>query len=245
MFASRPMISVNKDFLSYESILQITDGASADADATVLQKMKLQYDAALKKSEEIVRKAQAGAALIEQEAFQKGFEKGVLAGEKEGRQKFDAVVEQFEILFHSLHAKSLQVDQVYQQNILDLIKVLADRLVGHEIAVNPDAIRSCLRVALDYIVDNSKLKIHLNPQDFQNILQFGLKVNGLPEGDSRVSLLEDAGISQGGCLISTNYGEIDATLENRRSILYEVVDQAFSTMLSDMSDQQDDEQENA
>ena len=225
--------SINGDFMSYETIWQMTDGTSAETDSSMLDRMKVQYDAVLQKSKEIVNKAHADAEKIEKDAHQKGFEQGQKDGETLGRQRFEAVVQQFENLFQIMQKKSLQVDQVYQQNIIELIKVIVRRLVDHEISVNPDVIRSCLENALRYVVENAKVKIHLHPSDYKNFFEHGINIPGVLEGSSRLELVEDSSIAAGGCLLSSDYGDVDATVENRTGQLFEIVEQAFTKALNE------------
>ena len=91
--------SLNDDFLSYEAIWQMTDGTSAESDSSMLERMKVQYDAVLQKSKEIVNKAHADAANIEQDGYQKGYEQGQKDGEAAGRQRFEVIIQQFSTLF--------------------------------------------------------------------------------------------------------------------------------------------------
>lgn len=235
--------SLKEDFLSYESIWQMTDGTSAEADSSMLEKMKVQYDAVLQKSKGIVNEAHAGAARIEQDAYQKGYEQGQKDGAAEGRQRFEAVIQQFNTLFQSMQKKSLQVDHVYQQNIIELIKVMVRRVVDHEISVNSDVIRTCLESALGFVVENAQVKIHLSPADYKNFSEFGVNIPGVLEGGSRLQLVEDASIAAGGCLLSSDYGDVDATVENRCARLFEVLENAFKEALNDFPSQKEDQED--
>lgn len=235
--------SIKDDFLSYEAIWQMTDGASAETDSLMLEKMKVQYDAVLQKSKEIVNEANAGAASIEQDAYQKGYEQGQKDGAAEGRQRFETVIQQFNNLFQSMQKKSLQVDQVYQQNIIALIKVMVRRVVDHEISVNSDVIRTCLESALGFVVENARVKIHLSPADYKNFSEFGVNIPGVLEGGSRLQLVEDASIAAGGCLLSSDYGDVDATVENRCERLFEVLENAFIEALNDFPSQKEDQED--
>jgi flagellar assembly protein FliH len=236
-------VSVNKDFLSYESIWQMTDGASAEADSSKLERMKIQYDAVLEKSKGIINKAHADAARIEQDAYQKGYEQGQKDGEAAGRQRFEAVIQQFNALFQTIQKKTLKVDQVYQQNIIELIKVMVRRLVDHEISVNPEVIRACLESALGFVVENARVKIHLSPADYRNFSEFGINIPGVLEGGSRIQLVEDASITAGGCLLSSDYGDVDATVGSRCASLFEVLEDAFTAALNDFPSRKEDQED--
>ena len=224
-----------EEFLSYEQIWQMTGGKSAETDAALLHQVKTQYQAAQKKANEIVLAAQAEAGRVEQEAFRKGFEQGREEGEQAGRQQFDKVAQRFAALFDSCSSQALHIEQAYQQKILELIKAMAERLAGIEVATNPAVIKAALEHALATVADNLKVRVRLNPADLRNLKEAGL-LEGLA-ADSRLQLVEDRGVTAGGCLLSTDYGEVDATWETRRQLLFDAVEQAFGAALLEAGDE--------
>ncbi|HSR37135.1 MAG TPA: FliH/SctL family protein, partial [Desulfurivibrionaceae bacterium] len=107
-----------------------------------------------------------------------------------------------------------------------------DRLVHHEISVNPLVIQACLQQAMTFVVENSLVKVHLHSDDLHRIKEISLENPALFEGKNRVQLVEDPAIGQGGCLLKTSFGEIDATIEGGKAKLYEAVEQAFLAALA-------------
>lgn len=75
--------------------------------------------------------------------------------------------------------------------------------------------------------------IHLHPEDFTRIKEASLDNPDLLQGADNIELMEDPAINQGGCLLETDFGTIDATLENCRENLYQAVDQAFLAALAE------------
>jgi len=78
-------------------------------------------------------------------------------------------------------------------------------------------------------------QVHLHHEDFELVKQAILKDPSLLPGNARAQLVEDAAISQGGCLLETDFGEIDATFENSRDLLFAAVDKAVASALHEVS----------
>ncbi len=180
-----------------------------------------------RKYDEIVEQARQAAAAIEQEAFQKGFARG----EEEARQSQAEQVRLLQDYVAGIPARIDELIRPLERDALELVKALLDRLVEHEVSVNPAVIAACLQSAMGYVVENSVVRIRLNPEDFNRIKEAALDNPSMLEGKGKVQLIEDPSVSLGGCLLDTDFGEIDATLENRRRQLLTAVDQAFAAAM--------------
>jgi flagellar assembly protein FliH len=90
---------------------------------------------------------------------------------------------------------------------------------------------------MEFVVENSDVQVHLHTEDFNRIKEASMENPALLSGKGRVQLVDDPNISQGGCLLKTNFGEIDSTLEKCREKLYEAVDRAFLAALAEDHDQ--------
>lgn len=194
-------------------------------------------EAARRDAEEIVSKAKEQAADIEREAYEKGLAKGEQEGLAAGEKKYAEEIAKAKDLLQTLQNQVETVHRQHEQDLLVLIKAMVDRLVNHEVSVNPMVIQACLKKTMEFVVDNSIVKVHLHTDDFNRLKEAGLANPALFEGKSKVQLIEDPTVSLGGCLVSTDFGEIDATLEGCRDKLYEAVDQAFIAALADGSSQ--------
>ena len=204
-------------------------GAAAKAS---LPEARDERELARQQAEEIVRQAQAEAARIEQEAYDRGVAKGEAEGRAAGKEEYEAKVHQFALFLDTLQNQRAEVLGRYEREMLTLITTMVDRLVQHEVSVNPLVIQACLQQAMTFVVENSLVKVHLNSEDLHRIKEISLENPALFEGKNRVQLVEDPVISQGGCLLKTGFGEIDATLESCKAKLYEAVEQAFLAALA-------------
>lgn len=184
-------------------------------------------------AEEIINNAKEAAVQIEQDAYQKGYAQGEKDGLAQGEKKFGEAIRNTEELLKKLQDQIAGLHKKHGQDLLVLIKAMVGRLVNHEVSVNPGVIQACLRKTMEFVVENSVVRIHLHSDDFNRLKEAGLENLALLDGKSKVQLVEDPNISMGGCLASSDFGEVDSTLENCREKLYEAVDRAFLASLAD------------
>jgi flagellar assembly protein FliH len=181
-----------------------------------------------KQQDKMLSQAREEGELIRKQAYQEGHAEGERAGRAEGKAEYDQAIKKLETVLLALQNEINGRNQRYEQEILLLIKTMVDRLVHHEVSVSSAVIQACLREALHHVVQNSRVRIHLHPDDFQRLREASIEDPALLEGKKRLEMVEDQGISVGGCLLETDFGEVDVTRENAREKLYEAVDRAFA-----------------
>ncbi len=239
-------IEINK---IYRDLAESEDFVSFDRLAGGSQEGEEHYPAAgngagqpgrnsLSEAEEVLRQAreERDQLLAEQEELKKkAYEEGLAEGREEGRrQGLDEYTEKIDSvtrLFDELTEDRRKLASAYESELLELIKVVVERLVCREVFRNDSVILEVLNNALEYVVDNTTVGVKLNKADLER-LRGGSEESeiSLDQGRRRVELIEDNSISTGGCLVVTGSGEIDATLENRRDLLFAAVDKALGKL---------------
>ena len=212
------------DFLSFEDFWQIKPGS---AEAKRLAKQRSPREIAMEEAAEIVRQAGDQAESIRQEAYAEGKAKGEDEGKAAGLAQYEQRLQELDALLAALDGEREALLRQHQESMLALITTMVDRLVYHEVSVNPLVIQACLKKAMEFVVENSTVQIHLHGDDFARLKKASLEDSRLIEGKNRIQLVEDPNIAEGGCFLKTDFGEIDATLENCKARLYAGVEQAF------------------
>ncbi|TBV82765.1 MAG: hypothetical protein EYX74_02120 [Desulfobulbaceae bacterium] len=188
----------------------------------------------------IIAEAREEAIRLQNEARENGRIEGQQQGRAEARDEYADRVASLAKALAEIRGQRRGIMEHYREDIWELVKTLTDRLVYHEVSVNPGVIRDCLREAMGFVVQNSQVKAYVNPDDFSHLKEAGIMDSGLWGGKNRIQLLEDAAVARGGCRLQSSFGEIDATLENRRKKLYHAVELAFKAALR--KNDSDDEQ---
>jgi len=213
-----------EEFLSFEDFWQAKPGS---AEAKRFARHRSPQEVAMEEAAEMIRQAGAQAEKLREQAYAEGLAKGEAEGKAAGLAQDEQQRQELAALLAALEGEREALLRQHEESMLALITTMVDRLVHHEVSVNPLVLQACLKNAMEFVVENSTVAIHLHGDDFGRLKKASLENSRLIEGKNRIQLVEDPNIAVGGCFLKTDFGEIDATLENCKARLYAAVEQAF------------------
>ncbi len=188
---------------------------------------------ARQEAEGIVAAAREQAAAIEKEAEERGYAAGFARGEEEGREPFLAKAAALARVLEAVGRHRAEVHQQWLADLRHVVLAVLDRVVAHEVSVNPRVITACLRRTLAYVAEGSRVEVRLHPEDFQRLRQAALADPGLLADIERIDLVEDPSLEVGDCLLETGFGEVDGSVPGFWQRLRPVVEQAFLAGLAE------------
>lgn len=222
-----------ENFVSYESMMEEEDEEEVDPGPDLHELARQELATATAEAARLVKEAEARVAKLEQEARDRGFAKGEAEGRRVGEEALAATIKQAGQVILAAKAERRRISALYEKDILALVLAMVEHLVNHEVSVNHRVIEQCLRKTMGFVVDNSQVVVHLHPDDFLRIRDAVVENPLFLENAERVELMEDPAISQGGCLLKTTFGEIDARLEHCKEKLYKAVELSFLAALAE------------
>ena len=86
----------------------------------------------------------------------------------------------------------------------------------------------CLRAALKSVVAGGEISVRVNPKDLEVVNSNRPELVRFCGGARGMSVESDENISKGGCVVSTNFGEIDATIDSALNEIEEKLSDAYS-----------------
>lgn len=159
-------------------------------------------------------------------AFEEAFAEGrnsSLDNEKEKVRPLNDLVSKADGMFrrHQRETKDL-----CHQDTARIALALARDILDYEIAKSPELASSIIRQALEKAIGQDNIKIKANPDDCEAISAMLSQM--VPDADRlrRIQISEDQSILTGGCLIETDFGVIDARIDNQLRAIGEKLDQA-------------------
>ncbi len=186
----------------------------------LLEEARNQARALKAEAEEVLAAARARAAEIESDAYSQGYEQGQKDGEELGRKQFSVGLQHLESVIESLKKESLNLAPKYEAQMLQTCLLVAGRLVEKEIVCDRELILRVLRSCLQKAVDGSSITVHVHPRDMENLSEPFLERLASP-GGNKVKVRANATVKRGGCLVETEFGLIDASLESRWKAMLE------------------------
>ncbi len=143
-----------------------------------------------------------------EEAWQKGHEDGLAAGEAAARER----VERLDELLVALARPFDELDDQIEKQLVDLAMTVVRQLFRREIKQNPSHVIGVVREAIQLLpVASRNVRVHLHPDDAALVRD----TLSPAEGDLAWSIVEDPLTARGGCRVTTDNSQIDATAESR------------------------------
>ena len=155
-----------------------------------------------------LQRAQAELAVAREQAVAAGREEGLRAGRAELAEECQRMKE----LADSYASALDNLDFRLANMVLELALDVARQVIASELAVHPERILAVVKMALNQMADTAReARLLLNPEDAALIRPYLEQILD----KERLRLVEDARIVRGGCLIETNQGDLDATVQAR------------------------------
>jgi flagellar assembly protein FliH len=169
-----------------------------------------QAPAAAGESAEHARAAhQAHLAALEREAFASGHAAGERAGLEAGNKRAEAMLRRLAQTLDELRSLRATMIRQSEQQMVQLALAIARRILRREATVDEDLLVAMARVALERLGDAGNATIRLNPEDYSHTVQR----HGDHWAGARVRVVADPSVSRGGCLVESDFGLIDASVD--------------------------------
>ena len=166
---------------------------------------------------------------IEEKAYAKGFARGEKAGIESGNEKIESVVNRINKGLSELRKIRQDIYLETEQEIVKLAMAIARKIVCNEIRVNKNAVVNVVKEAVKKVDGSERVKVKLSIKDFQFINNEKPAIIDKITNIENVGFEMDESISDGGCIIETESGDIDARIEKQ----FQAVEEAFERLNKD------------
>jgi flagellar assembly protein FliH len=177
-------------------------------------------------AENIIAQANAKAADIENEIRQtldgekkdardKGEAEGKEEGFAEGKAEVERLIERTQTVLERAQDKRGEILAESEQEIIDLVLLIARKVVKVISESQKDVIVSNVIQALRKVKSKGDVIIRVNLADLKLTTEHKQEFIKLLEGAKSIQVVEDTTVDQGGCIIQTDFGEIDARISSQ------------------------------
>lgn len=211
------MVRNHARFIPGEEVATVTEwdfGAVDQVSVRFAAKLKAQADAEGLAREDGAR--EAGYATGYAAGYAQGHAKATLEGQHQLNEYIanqgKETAATFAQLFENANTQLAEAEQVMSKGVLELAVELARQVLRHELSTNPNALQPVVREALGLLtVDSKAALVRLHPLDLEVLSEvLRQEFSGLA-----LTLLPDATVARGGCLVESAGTVVDGTVEKR------------------------------
>lgn len=139
-------------------------------------------------------------------------EQAELAGFEEGLKRWNSQIE-------LLDREIKRVRQEVENSLVPLALTAVKKIIGRELETHRETVADIISTALKAVTQHKKIKIFVNPSDYDTVEKARPQLKSLFEHLESLIISPREDIAEGGCIIETEAGIINAQLESQLKAL--------------------------
>jgi len=170
---------------------------------------------AKEKAEELEAEIQAKVDKVEKEAFGKGHAEGREEGFQEGRQEVERLVDTLQKIISAAIDKRNEIIQESETQVINLVLLISKKVIKVISENQRNVVINNVVQALRKLKSRGDVVIRVNLADVELTSEHINDFMKMVENVKSVTVLEDSSVDRGGCIIETDFGQIDARISSQ------------------------------
>ncbi|HEQ72274.1 MAG TPA: flagellar assembly protein FliH [Spirochaetia bacterium] len=164
---------------------------------------------------------------IEHEAFDKGYREGHDQGYKHGQEEAERLVERLHVVLTKAIDKRNEIINESETQLVNLVLLIARKVIKVISENQKNVVINNVIQALRKLKSRGDVVIRVNLSDLDLTTEHTKDFLKMVENVKSVTIMEDTSVDKGGCLIETDFGQIDARISSQ---LHEIEDKIIELM---------------
>lgn len=170
---------------------------------------------AQEEAEQIIRNAEERGRKIEEEAFQKGLKEGRETGIEEGKAELQRVIERFHVVLSKAIERRNEIIQESETQVVNLVLSIAKKVIKVISEHQKNVVVNNINQSLQKLQQKSDVIVRVNLMDLKLVTKHKEDILQMAERVQNITIAEDTTVDPGGCIIETDFGEIDARIASQ------------------------------
>lgn len=174
---------------------------------------------------EVERRVLAKLAAVQEGAYKEAFDLGKREGQEEAysrlSEKINESLANLEALTQSIASLKTELKAENESHLVQLAFQMASQLAAHEISIEPNSTLEIIKQAVEMAQSEEEMIIKVAPEHLEFLENLRKETKRDLEFLKRTKFDADPEVGIGGCVVITNYGEIDSRFQERVSRLWD------------------------
>ncbi len=167
------------------------------------------------KAAEVVQEAEQKARQVESDAFERGRKEGHEQGFREGHAEAERVIDRLHVILNRAIDRRQQILEESESQIIHLVLEISKKVIKVLSENQRNIVVNNVVQALQKLKSKSDVIIRVNLADLEMTSKHIDTIIERIERVGNVTVAEDSTVDPGGCVIETDFGEIDARISSQ------------------------------
>ncbi len=166
-------------------------------------------------------------AQLEKEAFERGHEEGMAKGYDEGKAEVARLIERLHTILSKAIDKRNEIIEESETQIINLVLLIVKKVIKVISENQKNVVINNVVQALRKLKSRGDVVIRVNLADLELTSEHVKDFMKMVENVKSITVLEDSSVDRGGCIIETDFGQIDARISSQ---LHEIEEKILELM---------------
>jgi flagellar assembly protein FliH len=179
------------------------------------------------KADELTSEIKARVTQTEREAYEKGYAEGHGKGFDEGKAEVARLVESLHTIITKAIEKRNEIIEEAETQIINLVLLIVKKVIKVISENQKNVVINNVVQALRKLKSRGDVVIRVNLADLELTSEHVKDFMKMVENVKSITVLEDSSVDRGGCIIETDFGQIDARISSQ---LHEIEERILELM---------------
>ena len=176
---------------------------------------KAELEAARREAAEIEARTEERLKGVERDAYKQGFDKGREDGYSEGRGEIQRLTDRLHVVLEKAMDKRAEILQESENEVIELVLLISRKVIKTISEGQKNVVVSNITQALRKLKSRGDVIIRVNLADLALATEHVKDFMAMAENAKSISVMEDTTVDRGGCVIETDFGQIDARISSQ------------------------------
>jgi flagellar assembly protein FliH len=184
-------------------------------------------DEAKKHAEAIEKEINEKVEKIEKDAYERGYKEGHEKGYGEGKDEVERLVQRLHLIITKTIERRNQIIEESETQVINLVLLVAKKVIKVISENQKNVVINNVIQALRKMKGRGDVIIRVNLADFELTSSHMKEFQEMVENVKNITILEDTSVDKGGCIVETDFGQIDARISSQ---LHEIEEKILEMM---------------
>jgi flagellar assembly protein FliH len=155
--------------------------------------------------------------------YEEGYQLGFDDGTKHAAEQYQTQLQKAVGILEQAYQEKAEIIQEADPFVIELTMEIAKKVLQQELKTQPDALLHIIKQTLASVYETESISIGVAPEDFSFVQKQREQLRAIDNGQVEVKVFPDYSIEQGGCIIRTSSGSVDARIDVQLSEIKKVL----------------------
>lgn len=145
--------------------------------------------------------------------YQEGYQLGIEDGTLHAKEQYQIHLQKAADILEQAYQEKAVIIQEADPFVIELTMEIAKKVIQQELKTHPDALLHIIKETLSSVYETDTISIGVAPEDFSFVQKQREQLLAMNNGQVEIKVFPDYSIQQGGCIIRTSSGSVDARID--------------------------------